>query len=136
MREFDRTNQGKSVRELIRVTKPNGRIVIIYGNPNAPLMLVQRFLKLLRINKLLKKDKLYIYMFPVSWWSQFCKSCVVNILPNDCISKNQAKALLPFTNLRHKFYSWASRMQNNNPESAVRLWSYVTIVLDKRASEA
>lgn len=131
----DRANQETAVCEMIRVTKHGGRILIVYMNPDAPLMLVQRFLKVLRINRLLGIAKLYLYNHSPKWWNQFSGRCAVTILPNDVISTNQAKALLPIIGLRRKFFRWASRFEDRHPEWAVRLWSYVMISLDKSDHE-
>lgn len=127
----DRFNQETAVNEMIRVTKPGGRILIIYSNPQAPLMLIQRLLKVLRINKLLGKAKLYVYNYPAQWWGKFRGRCMVTILPNDAISANQVKVLFPTGGLRKRFFRWASEFEDNHPECAARLWSYVTVVLDR-----
>lgn len=128
----DRANQDRAVREMIRVTKQGGRVLIIYSNPEAPLMLIQRFLKVLHINKLLGKAYLYVYNYPLRWWESFNKDCAVTILPNDAISANQVKVLFPTVALRKKFYKWASNFEDIHTDWAAKLWSYVTIVLDKR----
>lgn len=127
----DRSKQETAVREMIRVTKHGGRILIIYSNPEAPLMLVQRFLKVLHINKLLGKAYLYVYNYPLKWWESFSKSCAVTFLPNDAISANQVKVLFPTVGLRRKFYQWASTFEDAHPDCAVTLWSYVTVIMDK-----
>jgi ubiquinone/menaquinone biosynthesis C-methylase UbiE len=123
--------QATGVRELIRVTKPGGRLVV-YGNPHAPFMLVQTFLKALRINRLLKKNKLYFHSHPKSWWRQFETSCRITVVPFNSISKNQERSLLFFPPARRIFFSWCASMEARHPESASRLWSYVAVVMDKR----
>ncbi|MCP4429937.1 MAG: class I SAM-dependent methyltransferase [Gammaproteobacteria bacterium] len=128
---IDRYNQQRAVEEMIRITKTGGRIVIIYLNPNAPLMLIQRALKLFRVNKLLGKAKLYVHSYPINWWSQFESDCKVSVSGYDAISTNQARTLLPNKSMRSKFFNWASRFEDNHPRLAARLWSYVIVVLDK-----
>ena len=128
---IDRKNQEKAVRELIRVTKPQGRIVILYLNPNAPLNLIQRFLKFFWINKILGKAKLYIYSYSLSWWLQFGDLCTVRILPHDVMSTNQMRVLMPGNALGKRFFNWAAQFEDRNPKLAIRLWSYPTIVLEK-----
>jgi SAM-dependent methyltransferase len=127
----DRANQETAVNEMIRVTKSGGKILIIYANPNAPLMLIQRFLKVLRINRLLGKAKLYVYNHPTKWWKNFSNRCVVTILPNDAISTNQARVLLPTIGLRRYFFRWAAKLEDMHPDLAVKLWSYVMVMLNK-----
>lgn len=127
---IEKSDQEKAIRELIRVTKPGGRIVILYGNPNAPLMFIQRFLKLLGVNKLLKKDKLYYFNYPVKWWNQFEKSCDVFILPLEAIAANQARTLVRGKLLAQLFYTTVRKIEKKMPRIAVRLWSFVAIVMD------
>ncbi len=131
---IDRSNQLRAVEEMIRVTKTGGRIVIISLNPNSPLMLIQRALKLFRVNKLIGKAKLYVYSYPIKWWSQFERNCKVSISGYDAISTNQARALLPSKRMRSKFFIWAARLEDNHPGLAAKLWSYVIVVLDKPVS--
>jgi ubiquinone/menaquinone biosynthesis C-methylase UbiE len=128
---IDKRYQEKAIRELIRVTRPNGRIVVLYTNPNAPLMIVQRFLKLIGINKLLGKALLYKYEYPLSWWSGFNDTCTIRILPLDVMSANQERVLIPGNRIGKKFYDWVSKFEERNPDLATRLWSYITAILDK-----
>ena len=128
---IDKDLQGKAIRELIRVTRPGGRIVIVYCNPRSPLMIIQLALKALRINKLLGKQKLYTHYFSSAWWQQFAGDNKIEIIPHHPISSNQAKALLPSRFLQRTFYNWAMRFEDANPKLAAKLWTYVTIKIDR-----
>jgi SAM-dependent methyltransferase len=128
----DRRNQEQAIRELIRVTKPGGRIVVVYINSTGPLMIVQRFLKRLGVNRLLGKNKLYVFGYPQRWWSRFGDGCDVTLHPYDAISTNQARALLPWRPLRMRFFRWAADLQVRRPRTALALWSYLSVVLVKR----
>jgi SAM-dependent methyltransferase len=128
---IDKDNQGQAVRELIRVTKPGGRIVIIYRTRNAPLNLLQRSWQVSGINKILKKDKLYVYAYPRSWWSQFKRLCRVGILPCDVMSANQSRVFLPYVGLRGRFFRWAAQFEDQHADMATRLWTFSRIILDK-----
>ena len=124
---IDKNHQRQAISELIRVTKPGGRIIIVYCNPNAPLMLMQGILKLLKVNKLLGKQKLYTHYYPLSWWSRFSENSIVEFMPHQAISSNQAKVLLPHGSMQRVFYKWAARFEDAHPDLAVKLWSYLTI---------
>lgn len=131
---IDKTNQAKAVSELIRVTRPKGRIIILYRNGSAPLNLIQRFCQVLRVNRILKKDMLYVYSYSPSWWSQFRGLCRVQILPSDIMSPNQTRMFLPNMALRRGFFRWANLFEDQHSNMATRLWSYSRIVLDKLPS--
>lgn len=128
---IDKKHQRQAVRELIRVTKPGGRIVIVYCNPTAPLMTIQQALKSLRVNKLLAKQKLYTHYYPLSWWRQFSDKNSVEFLPHEAMSSNQSKALLPMNFMQRVFYNWATGFEDANPRRAVKLWSYLTIKITR-----
>jgi SAM-dependent methyltransferase len=130
----DRDDQQRAVGELIRVTRPGGRIVVVYGNPRAPLALVQRALRGLRVNRLLGREKLYVHAHPLSWWSRFARECHVQVRPCDVMSTNQARALLPTEGARRRFFGWATAFEDRRPWTAARLWTYPAIVLDRRAA--
>jgi SAM-dependent methyltransferase len=131
---IDKRDQAQAVREMIRVSKPGARVVILYRNPHAPFNLMQRFLQSLRLNKALKTDKLYVRSYPGSWWSQFGERCNVQIQPSDAMSPNQARFFLPGRALRKRFFRWAAGFEDQHPNFAARLWSYSRIVLDLRTA--
>lgn len=128
---IDKIHQQQAISELLRVTKPGGRIIIIYGNPYAPFMMIQLMLKKIGVNRLLGKNKLYTHYFPLSWWRQFSEIGDVEFLPNAAISNNQAKALLPFRFMQRGFYRWAMKFEDTHSNLAVKLWPYVTVKIDR-----
>lgn len=128
---IDKKYQRQAVHELIRVTKPGGRVVIVYCNPTAPLMMIQQALKSLRVNKLLGKQKLYTHYYPLSWWRQFSDKNAVEFLPHEAMSSNQAKTLLPMNFMQRVFYNWATEFEDVNPGLAVKLWSYLAIKITR-----
>ena len=127
---IDAREQARCVSELLRVVRPGGRIIIIYGNPEAPLMRIQRFLKSLGVNKLLKADQLYYFNHKLSWWDQFADRATLTRLPYDMMSHRQERALFPVAPLRRAVLRWAGRFEDRAPARAAALWSYVAIRLD------
>ncbi len=130
---IDKDDQARAVSELIRAVKPSGRVVFVYMNPNAPLMLIQRFLKFFGVHKMLKADKLYCFAHPPRWWETAAKGCAVTIHPYNIMSRNQTRALLPIPALRRRVFSWASKYEDRNPRMAARLWSYIAVEINKPA---
>ncbi len=130
---IDKDDQAQAVSELIRAVKPGGRVVFIYVNPNAPLMLIQRLLKFFGVHKMLKADKLYCVSHPPRWWDMAAKGCSVTIHPYDVMSRNQMRALLPLRALRSQVFQWAGDFENRHPRMAARLWSYIAVEINKPA---
>src|SRR5262245_7716028 len=131
-----RDDQRRAVDELIRSTRPRGRVVIIYRNPRAPLAVIQRALRAVRVNRVLGKEKLYVHAHPLSWWSQFSDRCTVRVEPCDVLSTSQARALLPTEGLRTRFFRWAAAYEDRHPGVATKLWAYPVIILDRVADPA
>ena len=69
------------MRELIRVTRPGGRVVILYMNPRAPLNLTQSILKRLSFNRMGRKADLLTYRVSV-----VVVAAVQNVAPCACFA--------------------------------------------------
>ncbi|MEM9781149.1 MAG: class I SAM-dependent methyltransferase [Pseudomonadota bacterium] len=124
--------QADAVRRILNATRPGGRVVFLTVNPRAPFMLIQRLLKLLRINRLLKMDKLYMVAQPLGWWEHFADNADLEIVAHEPMSRNQAKALVPLASLRPRVIDSLARLQRRRPRLALWFWTYVAVVLTKR----
>lgn len=141
-----KSEQAEAVRQLIRVVRPGGRVVISYSNPFSPQNLIDRTLgyakwPLRRVRNLFrsaeaynaeKKPALYFKPFPLHFWKQFKDSCEVQILPWQVLSASQERKYIRSDSVAEKFYRWAAGFEEEHPKIAVRLWSYPLIVLTKR----
>ena len=130
----DARDQERAVRELIRVTRPGGRVVILYMNPRAPLNLTQSILKRLSFNRMGRKADLYKYVYPLSWWRRFENVATVRLLPSDVMSTAQSQALRLDNAIGTRFFEWAARFEDAAPRVALKLWGYPVIVLDPKPS--
>ena len=128
----NRDLQERTVREMIRVTKPGRPIVIIYSNPLSPLNVLEDLYRCTGINKLFGGGKLYFFRFRLGWWKRFGDSCDIEIRPFDPISARQAGVLLPAAFLSRLFFSACSRLEDRVPGLARQLWNYPAIILRKR----
>ncbi len=129
---IDKKNQQLAVEKMINALKPGGILAVFYTNPRSPLMLIQRFLKFAGINKLLKRDLLYFYSYPLKWWNRYKKSCNIQIFPLEVMSNDQERALIPDNRSGEKFFNWAEKYERDHPENAKCLWSYIGVLLIKK----
>ena len=144
---IDRDHQDKAIRELIRVTKPGGRIVVIYINQASLPSRIARFkAKLPLLCKLKRKQPysrpdaksrppLYFFAHPLSWWAQFDDKCDVEIKPWDVMGNGQEEAILindMIASLGYRICSW---FENKYPDKAARWWSYPLVILTKKPHE-
>lgn len=136
---IDANLQERAVRELIRVTRKGGRIVILYGNPQSPIQHLAR--AMLRLRKLVRGENvtqtsagaLYCAMHPLAWWDRFVGPCQRTMLPWEIVGSIEERALIPSDGLAALFYRLAQTIESRFPRQAVRLWQHAIIILDKIA---
>ncbi|NIA69570.1 methyltransferase domain-containing protein [Pelagibius litoralis] len=137
---IDIDKQERAVDELIRMTRPGGRVVVIYSNPHSPL----RYLAAgsARIGRLLgrtgsdlgggRRPELYFARQPLTWWRRFEDRCSLSFQPWDAIGSYEESRLIPSDRLAAGFYAAAGWIERSAPGLAVRLWQYPLVLLDKR----
>jgi SAM-dependent methyltransferase len=128
--------QETAVRELIRVTKLGGRIVILYNNPHSPIRFlagaVHRLRKLFAPEHAVKEASLYFSSYPLEWWDRFKGSCEVSMLPWDIIGSYAERNLILSDGVARVFYRTAAWIERMFPRAAVHLWQYPIVILDKK----
>lgn len=142
---IDRDHQAKAVRELIRVTRPGGRVVVIYANWDSVPARIARVKENLPLLRNLKRPKpyrtpdpgsqpppLYAFAHPLGWWSQFEDQCEVKIKPWDVMGNVQEEAILINDTLASCGYRICAWLEGRFPDSVARWWSYPLIVLTKK----
>jgi len=149
---IDKDFQETAVRELIRVTRPGGRIIIIYANPaSLPERLIRRGRRLLRLihkaKRLMPRAKgtnkvaghneppLYYFAHPLAWWTRFDDECDMAMIPWDVLSNTEEEQLFMFQPVALWGYRFCSWFENKYPQKAVRWWHYSIIQLTKRMHE-
>jgi SAM-dependent methyltransferase len=135
---IDAKLQENAIREMIRLTKPGGRIVIIYNNPRSPIRFVAGVLS--RLRRLFKPERtrnqappsLYFSPHPLGWWNRFRDMCSISMLPWEIIGSGDEKTLIPTDALARAFYRAASWVEVTFPASSVFFWEYPIIILDRK----
>jgi SAM-dependent methyltransferase len=134
---IDAGEQEQAVRELIRVTKPGGRIVIIYTNPRSPIRFATRVVN--RLRKRFEPEPAvktaragpYFSSYPLSWWSRFKDACSIAMLPWDIIGSYEERRLIRSDGLARAFYGAAAWVERQFPSASVHFWQYPIIILDR-----
>jgi SAM-dependent methyltransferase len=140
----DKELQGTAISEIIRVTRPEGKIVIIYDNPesfaNRILRRFRKAKKLSLVRRLANNGvqsvenvpQLYGYTHRLEWWNQFCDRCNLALLPWDVLNANQERRLCVKGPVARVFYRLCSWYEERYPRHAVKHWTYPLIILDKK----
>jgi len=128
---IDKDLQENAVRQMIRLAKSGGRIIIIYANPWSIFMLPGAILR--EIHRIVKRPRpLYYYAYPLSWWKRFTTDCHLTLAPWEVIGGRQATALLRTKLLATEFFKCAAWFEKKAPRIAVKLWQYPIVILDKK----
>jgi len=134
---INKDEQETAVRQLLRVTKPGGRLCISYANPNSPFAIPGESVR--RVKGWLGYGRqtsdaipaLYYFAHPLHWWQRFAGECKLSLVPSDVIGSRPARAMLRSEQMASFFYQWAARIETRAPRVAARLWQYVIVVLEK-----
>jgi len=133
---IDRDEQEAAVRQIVRVTRPGGRVVIIYANPHSlfaiPGAVMREIKRWTGVRPGGNLSDLYYYVYPLNWWKRFTVECDVVFIPWEVIGSRPARILLWGNRMAVAFFSAAAWFETKAPRAAVRLWTYPIVVLDKK----
>lgn len=128
---IDKADQEKAVRELIRVTKPNVPIVIVYANPQRPGNLLKVGIRTL-LRRQVNRSPIPYHAYPISWWQQFSDTCDVQIKPWRALTAGSSKRLIPNSPTGSKMFHWLNQIEDHLPQISLYLGAYPMIILKKR----
>lgn len=118
--------QERAVRELIRVTKPNAPLIVIYANPERPTHLIKSLVKPHA------PGPIYYHAHPLRWWDRFRDSCELAISPWRSLTATASRRLVPNNRLGKKMLHWLVDAEEAFPSIATSLGAYPLIQLTKR----
>ena len=123
-----KTKQKKVVEKLIRITKKNSPIIIIYSNPNT---LINRIKKIFYKNKK-KKELIYFYCHPINWWYQFNSKAKIQIVTWRSFASQHQKILFPNNFIGKIFFKIIFRLEEIFSNFFVHYFQYPIIILTKK----
>ena len=131
---IDAQMQEKALREMVRLVKPGGRIVILYSNPKSPIKFAAGALHRLRkmfTPKRAVKSGFYFSPHPLGVVATVT-DCNVSMLPWDVIGSYEERTLIWSDLMASAFYPAAELVERATPGLAVKFWQYPIVILDKR----
>jgi SAM-dependent methyltransferase len=132
-------NQETAVRQMLRLAKPEGSVLIVYANPRTFFTLPGELMRRLPQRSKPgggKAPKLYYHAHPLRWWRRFRTEASFQLLPGDVIGARPARALLKSGLVASAFYRAALTLERRAPALAARLWHYPMFLLRKGAGRA
>lgn len=137
---IDAAQQEAAVRQMLRLVKPGGRVVIVYANPRSPFAVVGGAMRALgravgrrRLFQQKGIPDLYYHAHPRGWWRRFETEAIVSFIPWEVIGSRPARTLLRGDSMARAFFRAAGWVEHRLPSVAVRIWQYPILVLDKRS---
>ena len=129
---IDRDLQEAAIRQMLRLTKAGGRVVVIYANPRSMFTLPGELIRRVKGRKAESTPQLYYHAHPLGWWNRFKDSASISLLPWEAVGSRMATSALRTPAMARGFFRAAEAFERFAPALAARLWHYPVIVLDKR----
>jgi ubiquinone/menaquinone biosynthesis C-methylase UbiE len=134
-------DQERAVRQMLRVTKPGGRVVLLYFNPRSPFRAVGGVVARVRavtarLGRRPTTDPdpapaLYFKAHPLTWWQRFTDVCHLSFQPWEVVSSRVERLLIWNDGVAALFYKLARLVETRAPALAARLWMFPIVILDK-----
>lgn len=124
---ISKNKQKRTIKKLIKVTKKNKPIIIVYSNPNTLLSRLKNiFIK--------KKNKQQIYFFchPLKWWNQFESMADVKILCWRSFSAQHQKLLFPNNLIGKMMLNILLNLEKRFSNFFSKYFQYYIVILKKK----
>lgn len=119
--------QEKAVRKLLKITKPNKPVIIIYSNPSPLIKKIYSIFTKPKINK-----SLYFYCHPLEWWQRFEDVSKVDFYCWRSFSSQHQKIIFPNNFVGSIMFKTIFYLENKFINFFSRNFQYPLIVLKKR----
>jgi ubiquinone/menaquinone biosynthesis C-methylase UbiE len=132
---FHKDEQEKAVRKLLRITKPNQPVIIVYSNPNQLMGKVADLMKRFwRKSELEPAQKdFYFYSHPLSFWEKFNCDASLELFPWRSFSARHQKMLFPNHLVGKMMFRLLYKLEETFPSFFIRCFKFYTVVLRPRA---
>lgn len=122
-----KNKQKKVVENLLKISKKDSPIIIIYSNPNT----VINFLKK-KIKTKTKKQLIYFFCHPNKWWFRFNNIAHVKIFPWRSFASQHQKLIFPNNILGKIMFKMLFFFEDTFPDFFAKNLQYQVIVLRKK----
>ena len=131
------SRQEEAVRKLLRITKPEKPVIIVYSNPSTITHLPSRLINYIKpVAKKPspcgdKKMKFYFHAFPLQWWERFSDVATVKILPWRSFTAATQKTVFPDNRLGRNLFDLLYSLEERYPRFFSKHFTYPMIILTK-----
>ena len=122
-----KNKQKKTIEKLIRVTKKNRPIIIVYSNPNTLLNKIKNI-----FIKKNSKQKIYFFCHPLGWWKQFENLADIKIVCWRSFAAQHQKMLFPNNIIGRVMLKILLRLEEKFPNFFYKNFQYPLIILNKK----
>ena len=132
-----KNSQEEAVRKIIKVTKKNAPIIIIYENPHSLERIISYPINVIKkiLSSLIKKNKqndIYFWVHNMDWWKRFSDETNFKIYPWRTFSGKAQKILFPNNLLGKYMFNILWYFENLQPSIIKYISRYTMIVLYKK----
>ena len=124
---ISKNKQKKIVEKLIKITKKNKPIIIVYSNPNT---FVTKLKKIFFKKK--NKQQIYFFCHPLKWWQQFENLADIKIICWRSFAAQHQKILFPNNFIGKVMFNILLKLEKKFPNFFYKNFQYPLIVLNKK----
>ena len=123
---INKSKQKKAIQKLISISKKGTPIIIVYSNPNTLINRVKNI-----FSKSKKKQNLYFFCHPISWWYQFKNTSDIKFYPWRSFASSHQKILFPNNFIGKLMFKYLFYLEGKFQNFFLKYFQYYVIVLKK-----